>query len=353
MKDLMTIERVARSWPRVSLIDVTLRDGGFRTGFDWTEDEIVCVSHAALQAGCAYAELGYLGGVPELHHADVRGVSADLTPDVIARVSARVRPSPSQGALCAMIHPAPARAPQPFPALRQAGLDMVRLVYHDSWADSFDRMADQAGSAGLKVSGNLALTSRYRPEALAAAARRIAPRVDILYFADTCGALLPGEIQSLTETACGLCEIGFHGHDYLSMALSNSLAAAQAGARWIDASVHGIGRGAGNLRLELWLALAQAHSPAGGASLARLLPALDAIARRLGPPMAPDLVSLVSGALNLTPPQEDDLRSLAPGGDGAALRALAARLLELGAEGATISSALHDCAEPALRGAET
>ena len=277
--------------------------------------------------------------MPELHHVADLGPSADLTPEVISAIAARAGP----GSLCAMIHPSAAGVDPALDAARGAGLDMVRIVYHSSWKDAFAALADKARSAGLVVAGNIALASRYTFETLVKMSGDIAPRVDMVYFADTCGALFPDEISRIVEATRGSAEIGFHGHDYLSMALANAHAAAQTGARWIDASVHGIGRGAGNLRLELWLALRHAHGPAKAAKLVELLPALSVIESRLGAPLSPDLASLVSGALNLTPPQEDELRAAAQQGGAAPLADLALRLLEHAADDAPITELLETC----------
>ncbi|CAN0018773.1 unnamed protein product, partial [Chrysoparadoxa australica] len=291
--------------PDAKVIDVTLRDGGFRTGFDWSEDEIVSHSICALKAGCHYVELGYFGGVPELHGVSGLGPAADLNPDILACLSDRI----GAGALCAMVHPSAVDEAPNFDKARDSGLSMVRIVYHSSWHEKFVEIAEKARRAGLVTAGNIALASRYEPEVIGGIVASLSERVDVLYFADTCGALMPGEVSALVELglAKGAGDVGFHGHDYLSMALANAHAASMAGARWIDASVQGIGRGAGNLRLELWLALCEVHGRANENGLAGLLPAIAAIERRLGPAMAPDIESLVCGALNLTPPQEDAL----------------------------------------------
>jgi 4-hydroxy 2-oxovalerate aldolase len=345
VNELLTIARRPRFWPEARLIDVTLRDGGFRTGFDWTEDEIVDHARSVLEAGCDFVELGYLGGVPELHGVTGLGAAANLTPAAVARLAARI----GTGALCAMVHPSASNDAPALEEARAAGLSMIRIVYHASWKERFGAIADRARTAGLITAGNIALASRNQASAIEQMARTVAPRVDVLYFADTCGALLPDEVRALVQAALaqGVADVGFHGHDYLSMALANAHAASLAGARWIDASVQGIGRGAGNLRLELWLALCQAHGRAKGAGLAGLVPSLAAVERRLGAPLMPDLASLVSGALNLTPPQEDALRAAAAPGAALSVQEVALGLLAAAADGQPIAHALDACAAKA------
>ena len=333
MKDLRTIDMIQRTWPKPALIDVTLRDGGFRTRFGWTVHEIITIAAATLRAGSDRVELGYIGGVPELHHVQEGGVSANLTPDLISQVASTC----GGGALCAMVHPSACHNTIPFDAFREAGLGMIRIVYHPSWDDRFKRLALQARDAGLTVAGNVALASRYRHDELVEVAASIIACVDIVYLADTCGAMIPSEVAALVARLAPITDVGFHGHDYLSMGLANTYAAAMAGAKWVDASVAGIGRGAGNLRLELWMALSQAHT--GDADLSEILAALQVVRSRLGTPTTPDLVALVCGALNLTPPQEDELRSLATRAE--CQEQIAAQLLGRATTGDSVSSALE------------
>ncbi|NER94262.1 MAG: hypothetical protein F6J86_10545 [Symploca sp. SIO1B1] len=306
MKDLLAFDVRTREWPMPKLIDVTLRDGGFRNSFSWSIDEIIKIATAALNAGAYCAELGYIGGVPELHNVRDVGPAASLTVKDVEQVRKRI----DKGLLCAMVHPSVAVSNQPFEALQQAGLNMVRLVYHESWDDRFVSLAEAAASAGLTTSANLALASRYDLPGLIEKARHLCQHVDIIYLADTCSAMLPAEVEALTQELIKMCPVGFHGHDFLSLALANALIATSAGATWIDASICGIGRGAGNLRLELWLVL-QASCKADSAKLRPLVYAMQMIEDRLGPQTIPDLGSIISGALNLTPPQEDQLRTFA------------------------------------------
>lgn len=321
MKDFLHLDVRRRSWNPARIIDVTLRDGGFRTGFEWSFEDVVTIATSALSAGAACVELGYAGGVPDMHGLPNPGLSADLSPDHVARVRERV----GAGLLCAMVHPSAAKAVAPLAEYRSAGLDMVRLVYHEAWAARFFELAGEAAAAGLTTSANIALASRYdTAEFLEQVERVTRTGVDIVYFADTCAALFPERVEELTRLLTGLAPTGFHAHDFLSLALANSLVATSAGAGWIDASICGIGRGAGNLRLELWLAVEMACT-GSGARLSTLAPALQLIEDRLGVQTAPDLVSIVAGALNLTPPQEDQVRVRAAAGS---ILEAAATLLE-------------------------
>ncbi len=334
MKDFLELDVRRRPWPSTRVIDVTLRDGGFRNRFAWTIDDMATIASAARDAGVSCIELGYVGGVPELHGVRDVGLAANLSPDHVARLRMAV----PTGLLAAMVHPSAAPSALRLAPFADAGLNMVRLIYHRRWKDRFAALAAEARDAGLLVSANIALASRYPAAELVGEAGEIAgPNVDILYFADTCAALLPSETAALARALSPLGTLGFHGHDFLSLALANALAAASAGVSWIDASLHGIGRGAGNLRLELWLTLMAASTGSNQGCLSILLPALQLVEQRLGPELSPDMASIVAGALNLTPPQEDQLRDAA---DAAQCAERAAMLLQNHLDARSVAQAL-------------
>ena len=77
------------------------------------------------------------------------------------------------------------------------------------------------------------------------------------YLVDSAGGMLPDQIRTYFESIANATSIpcGFHGHDNICMAIANSLAAAECGARWIDTTLFGVGRGSGNAATELMVAL--------------------------------------------------------------------------------------------------
>jgi 4-hydroxy-2-oxovalerate/4-hydroxy-2-oxohexanoate aldolase len=81
-----------------------------------------------------------------------------------------------------------------------------------------------------------------------------------LYLTDSAGYMLPDDVTArialLREKAIPETEIGFHGHNNLSMGIANSIAAVAAGARRIDCACGGLGAGAGNTPTEVFVAVA-------------------------------------------------------------------------------------------------
>ncbi len=79
-----------------------------------------------------------------------------------------------------------------------------------------------------------------------------AKNIDVLYFADSLGNLIPEDVKRISNTIkknwSG--EFGFHAHDNVGMALKNANTACKHGATWIDGTIQGMGRGAGNVKTE-------------------------------------------------------------------------------------------------------
>lgn len=295
------------------LLDVTLRDGGFEVDFHWPADLFCRIVDVLTPLGVNVVELGYLGGVPLEHGVAIPGVGAFITPELVASASH------DKMLLAAMIHPTALDLPIDMTEFAAAGLNLVRIVYHPDWRLQIARVSESAHSAGLTVSINIALASRYPvTEILEHATSMCATAApEVLYIADTCGAMIPDEVANIFRRLGGELEadLGFHAHNFLTLAYANVLAAASAGATYFDSSILGLGRGGGNLETEVAviqhrLMDASATSSFLGNSFHSLTECrleLGALTSR----QARDMVPIVCGALNMTPVEENALVTLA------------------------------------------
>ncbi|MFF2088513.1 hypothetical protein ACFVVM_32420 [Nocardia sp. NPDC058176] len=310
---------VTATEPLATLLDVTLRDGGFEVDFHWPDSHFAMVAATGHATGIDIVELGYLGGVPLEHSVARAGVGAYLTP---RHVSAARRDGL---ALAAMVHPSAVTAPPDLGPYVEAGLSMVRFVYHPRWADAIAALALDARRHGLAVAVNLALASRYTATELVDHATRIVEDMapDVVYVADTCSALGPDQVGDLVHRlrAAVEVEVGFHAHDFLHLAYANALAAVAAGASYLDVSLLGLGRGGGNLAAEPLLLRHRlpVADPAAGPLLQECRTQLAATTGR----RAGSLTAAVCAVLNLTPVEEAAIREFAAleqiGDDTAAL----------------------------------
>lgn len=297
-----------QAFPAPRLLDVTLRDGSFAVDFKWSESSIHRIVRSLAFARIPFIELGYLGGVPDLHNVHDAGMTADFPLTLAGELAAQF----PETSFALMVHPGALARDLDYWEIRRTGIAMLRFVYHPSWEPALKQGIADAQAAGLSTTINIALSSRYDPPCLLGLCGDLAEAGPAaIYLADTCSAYFPQQVAGLIGSLAAALPvpIGFHSHDFLSLAFANSLAAASAGATYIDASLAGIGRGAGNLVAELWC-IAAVVQEIERYDVETLLAGLDEV-RCYTSARPSDIVSLVCGACNLTPPEEDLLRHTA------------------------------------------
>lgn len=229
----------------LTVLDVTLRDGGYVTNHVFTQEAAEDIAASCTRAGVDVVEIGYF----RRRALPAPEAVAAYCPDGYVRRLAALK---GASRIAVMVH-ADHCAPAEMAALPDLGVDLVRLPLRpDRYAAALGHV-ERARRLGLDVSVNLIRVSEVSPDVLAQAARDAAEAgAQVLYLADSNGSLYPdrvGEMMRATAAASGL-PLGFHAHDGLSLAFSNTLAAVEAGAEWIDASIGGIGKGSGNCATE-------------------------------------------------------------------------------------------------------
>lgn len=310
----------ARPASGVTLLDCTLRDGGYVNGHDFSlqtaRDLIGHIGRSRLD----YAEIGYVRRGPG---ASARGLAGHC-PEHYVQALAEVRGTVG---LAVMAHPADLR-PSDLPRLRELGVALVRMPLRLERLDAALPYVQAARACGLEVALNVIRISELEPARLLGALRPLAGwGVSALYLADSNGALAPAAVGALVEDAVARLGVplGFHAHDNLGLGLGNTLAALDAGASWLDGTLGGIGKGAGNARLEL---LAVHLQQRGGRRFDHR--ALAAAARSVQTYNHPRFLELygsaLAGALDLN---LEGLAAVAPGaGEPAALLAALQQRLE-------------------------
>lgn len=121
----------------------------------------------------------------------------------------------------------------------------------------------------MDSTGFLMMAHLDAPEGLAQQGELInAAGAQTVYITDSAGYMLPDDVTARVSALRAVLrpetEIGFHGHHNMGMGIANSIAAVAAGAGRIDASVAGLGAGAGNTPLEAFVAVCEAHGHRDG-----------------------------------------------------------------------------------------
>lgn len=257
----------------VTLHDMTLRDGMHPKRHQLTLDQVVAVATALDRAGVPLVEVTHgdgLGGGSVNYgfglHTDEEYLRAVVPRLERARVSALLLPGIGT-----------------VDDLRMAvdcGVGTIRVATHCTEADVAEQHLGLARKLGVDTVGFLMMAHLASPEDLLRQARLMeAYGAHCVYCTDSAGTMLPDDVRAriavLRAELAPETEVGFHGHHNLALGVANSLVALEAGARRIDASLAGLGAGAGNTPLEVLVAVLDRLGAAHGTDLDGLMDAAE------------------------------------------------------------------------------
>lgn len=236
----------------VELLDCTLRDGGYYTNWDFDPLLIRTYLHSMSRLPITHVELGYVND-------PAKGYSGEfffLSPERIAEARGILREDQKLAVMIDGKGYTPDRMGPLFGHLAPL-VDMVRITVAPNALAHGISLARALKEAGLNVGFNVMYLSTFQDDiSRIAAAFDAADSFDSIALVDSYGGCMPASLSKLfaeLRKALPSKTLGFHGHDNMCLAFANSLAALDAGVDVIDGTLVGMGRGAGNLRIETML----------------------------------------------------------------------------------------------------
>lgn len=238
---------------KTKVLDCTLRDGGYYTHWDFPRNIVDKYLDTVADLPIDYIEIGYRSSPKE----DYFGEYFYTPIETINRISKKLGSSKK---IAIMINTKDIANVQELESLLReckGKVHLVRFAVAPNNMQNASIYAKKVKQLGFEAALNLMYLSQMDSQEIISQVNYILDYVediDYIYLVDSYGACLPSEIMDKFKSIIKEHEnlaLGFHGHDNIQLAYANTLEAIDAGAGIIDATVTGMGRGAGNLSTEL------------------------------------------------------------------------------------------------------
>lgn len=239
----------------IRVVDATIRDGGLCNNFRFDDKFIKDLYQANVKAGVDYMEFGYkaskeifneddFGKWKFCNDSDIRKIVGDNKTGLKIAVMADVGRTDFQKDIIPK---------------KDSPIDLVRIATYINTIPAAVEMIEDCAKKGYETTINIMAVSKANTDDIKTALDILGQSpVNAFYIVDSYGALYPEQSRRLANLYCEYADkygksVGIHAHNNQQLAFANTIEAMTQGVSYLDATVDGMGRGAGNCALELLL----------------------------------------------------------------------------------------------------
>jgi len=236
----------------VKVFDCTIRDGGLVNNFHFTDEFVKAQYETCVEAGIDYMEIGK-NNSPTLMSEEEYGPWNFCKEEDIRRI---VGNNDTNMKIAVMSDIGRTVKEELLPK-SESVVDMIRIATYIHQIPAAIELVEEAHAKGYETTINIMAISKSFDDELSEVLDVVSKSsVDVIYIADSFGSFYPEQINKLTEKYLKVAEangkkVGIHAHNNMQLAYANTIEALTYGTSFLDVTISGLGRGAGNCPMEL------------------------------------------------------------------------------------------------------
>ncbi len=236
----------------IKVFDCTIRDGGLVNNYHFSDAFVKAHYETCVAAGVDYMEIGK-NVSPNIMSVDEYGPWNFCKEEDIRRI---VGNNDTDMKIAVMADIGRSLKEELIPK-KDSVVDMIRIATYIHQIPAAIELIEDAHAKGYETTVNImAISKSFDDELDEVLAQLSKTNVDVIYIADSFGSFYPEQIKKLTEKYLKVAQengkkVGIHAHNNLQLAYANTLEAMIYGTSFLDVTISGLGRGAGNCPLEL------------------------------------------------------------------------------------------------------
>lgn len=238
--------------PDIKVVDATIRDGGLVNDFRFTDEFVRELYRTNANAGVDYMEFGYKAS-KDIFNEDEFGPWKFSDEDSIRKI---VGENETDMKIAVMADVGRCNYKRDIGNCADSAVDLIRIATYINTIPSALEMVEYCHNLGYETTVNIMAISNAKEAEIDEALDLIGQSpADGIYIVDSYGSLYMEQIEELSEKYLAAAEkynkfIGIHAHNNQQLAFANTIAALTCGVSYLDATINGMGRGAGNCASE-------------------------------------------------------------------------------------------------------